>query len=234
MCRINSPYHKVARWLAKLLEPLRKLLSTHCLKDSFEWVNILERTTLDAELMYSIDVESLFTNVPLLETVDDVCQFLLSRNLSVSLPLEFLRDLILVCTENVRFEFEGTAYKQIDGVAMGRRLGPVLADIFLGMIERKVAACIGEAKLYKRYEDDILVFTNGEHFDRLAVLLNSIHPNLSVSQEKEQEDILPFLDVAHCSARCTEKRTRGTIPIFFQLRPSRIQARPCKISLLQV
>ncbi|CAH8429348.1 unnamed protein product [Dicrocoelium dendriticum] len=123
----------------------------------------------------------------------------------MGLPLEFLQNLILLCTENVRFQFEGKAYKQIDGVAMGSPLGPVLADIFLGMIERKAAACISEAKLYKRYVDDILVFTNGEHFDRLSALLNSIHPNLSVSQEKEKENRLPFLDVL------IKRRTDGTL-----------------------
>ncbi|CAH8588824.1 unnamed protein product [Dicrocoelium dendriticum] len=205
MCMNNSPYHNVARWLAKMLEPVRKLLTTYCLKDSFELVETLEHVSLGAEHMYSIDVDSLFTNVPLRETVENLCDFIASQNMSVGLPLEYLRDMILLCTENIRFEFEGTAYKQIDGVAMGSPLGPVLADIFLGLIERQVTASICEATLYKRYVDDILVFTTDEHFARLLEALNSIHPNLSVSHELEQHDSLPFLDIL------IKRRTDGTL-----------------------
>ncbi|CAH8657940.1 unnamed protein product, partial [Dicrocoelium dendriticum] len=96
MCMNNSPYHNVARWLAKLLDPVRKLLATYCLKDSFELAETLEQLSLSGELMYSIDVDSLFTNVPLRETVDNLCDFILSQNISVGLPVEYLKDMILL------------------------------------------------------------------------------------------------------------------------------------------
>ncbi|CAH8611306.1 unnamed protein product [Dicrocoelium dendriticum] len=65
MCMNNSPYHNVARWLAKLLDTVRKLIATYCLKDSFELAETLEQLSLSAELMYSIDVDSLFTKAVL-------------------------------------------------------------------------------------------------------------------------------------------------------------------------
>ena len=69
--------------------------------------------------MYSVDVESLFTKVPLRETVDYLCDFISSHNFHLPIPVEYLKELILLCTENIRFNFEGKAYKQTDGVAMG-------------------------------------------------------------------------------------------------------------------
>lgn len=158
-------YHKFCRWLEELLESFRDLLSNYCFKDYFELVELLGRSRLDAELVHSIDVDSLFTNMPLYETVDDSCRLLHSLNLSIGLSLEYLSDLILLCTHNVLFEFEGTAYKQIECVTAGSPLCPVLAAIFLGLIERKIAAKLSEAKLYKLYVDDILIFTSGEHIE---------------------------------------------------------------------
>ena len=35
----------------------------------------------------------------------------------------------------VEFSFDGKMYKQIDGVAMGSPLGPILANIFVGYLE---------------------------------------------------------------------------------------------------
>ena len=43
--------------------------------------------------------------------------------------------LVLKCTRRVEFSFDSKMYRQIDCVAMGSPLGPVLAKIFLGYCE---------------------------------------------------------------------------------------------------
>ena len=37
--------------------------------------------------------------------------------------------------------FDNQYYDQIDGVAMGSSLGPILADIFMSDLENKVSKC---------------------------------------------------------------------------------------------
>ena len=118
--------------------------------------------------------------------------------------VEFLKNLIILYTQNIRFEFEGNAYKQVNGVAMGRPLEPLLAAVFLVMIERKVHENIAKAFPYKRYVDDILIFTDNDYFNTFLQLLNSTHPNLSVSHEKETNDCFNFLDIK------MKKRRDGT------------------------
>ena len=83
----------------------------------------------------SFDVSSLFTNVPLNETItyiDSICDH---YNLQLPISFERLKSLILICTKNIQFSFNNKLYFQCDGVAMGSPLGPMLADIFVGYLE---------------------------------------------------------------------------------------------------
>ena len=54
--------------------------------------------------------------------------------------------------------FNSKFYNQIDGVAMGSPLAPVLADIFMGFYESKLLNeyNLNKPKFYLRYVDDIL------------------------------------------------------------------------------
>ncbi|CAH8503985.1 unnamed protein product [Schistosoma curassoni] len=50
---INSPYHKVARWLAEKLEPVRRRFATYKLRDSFQFADRLNRTNVNDKFMVS-------------------------------------------------------------------------------------------------------------------------------------------------------------------------------------
>ena len=62
----------------------------------------------------------------------------------------------LVLTLNT-FEFNGEYYKQVGSVAMGSRLGPNYACLFVGYVEERMLAEYTGRKpdLYKRYMDDV-------------------------------------------------------------------------------
>ena len=69
-----------------------------------------------------------------------------------------LKKLFLFATSQTHFLFNGKLYSQIDGVAMGSPLAPVLANIFMGFYESKWLNeyNLYKAKFYLRYVDDIL------------------------------------------------------------------------------
>ena len=89
--------------------------------------------------MASLDVDSLFTNIPLDETIN-LCVDLLcpTDNSTINgIPKGHFRKLLELYTSESFFMFNGSYYKQIDGVAMGSPLGPTLANAFMCFYEQK-------------------------------------------------------------------------------------------------
>ena len=83
------------------------------------------------KFLVSFDLESLFTNIPLEECIDLAVKYILKGNPDIKLSDTELRDLFSVATAQTHFLFNGSFYDQIDGVAMGYPLAPVLANLFM-------------------------------------------------------------------------------------------------------
>ena len=109
--------------------------------------------------MASLDIDSLFTNIPLDETIDICIDSLYNDKVSNSQILkDVFRNLLYVATKVSFFMFKNKFYKQIDGAAMGSPLGPALANIFMCSFENKwLKDCPSGLKpvFYRRYVDDI-------------------------------------------------------------------------------
>ena len=89
-------------------------------------------------VMGSLDVDSLFTNIPLDETID-ICTNAIYNEQDVieGINKEEFRNLLSLATKESYFIFNGILWKQKDGVAMDSSLGPTLANAFLCFYERK-------------------------------------------------------------------------------------------------
>ena len=129
MSAIKTPTYNLAKFLVPLLEPITTNMYT--VKNSFEFSK--EIVDQDAGLfMASLDEDSLFTNIPLEETISVCCDSLFSNNAKVNnINRNNFGKLLRAALQNKYFNFEGKIYKQLDGVAMGSPLGPTLANAFL-------------------------------------------------------------------------------------------------------
>ncbi|VDN37846.1 unnamed protein product [Dibothriocephalus latus] len=86
--------------------------------------------------MLSLDVSSLITNRPMVETKNYPYNVIWDTDYEIGLPMKILRELFIRCTQTVQLLCNGRFCRQIGGVTMGLPLGPFLANIFMGKIEK--------------------------------------------------------------------------------------------------
>ena len=147
--------------------------------------------------MCSFGISSLLTNVPLNEAID-IALDALYRDPEVPTPSEtesLIRKMLLKATTSVEFSFDGNMYNQLDGVAMGSPLGPILANIIVGFLESRLDEDQWPL-LYRRFVDDAFsVFPCEESALQFFGALNRMHPALRYTMENEVDSRLPFMDV---------------------------------------
>ena len=139
----------------------------------------------------------MFTSIPLNETIDLAVKLIFDNNPNIKITKKDLKKLFEFATSGTH-SFDGNYYDQIDGVAMGSPLGPVLANLFMGFYEKQWLKEFNFCKvlLYHCYVDDIICLFNCEvaatnFFD----YLNSRHPNINFTFEKQKGGKLAFVDI---------------------------------------
>ena len=147
--------------------------------------------------MVSFDVKSLFTNVPLDRTISIILKRIYDDNeRRISISRNKMKELLLLCTKKDHYTFNGKIYMQVDGVAMGSPLGPVLVDIFMIELEKAILPELTECiKYWKRYVDDTLSFVKLGTISYIITKLNSFDNNIQFTFKEEDKGTLPFLDV---------------------------------------
>lgn len=187
--------------LAKFLQPLVIPLTTNefTVSNSSSFVREILALKLPKEyILTSYDVESLFTNVPLDETLDIILENYEPSDF-YDISKELIRRLFKFATSESCFLFNSKLYNQVDGVTMGSSLGPIFANAFLCNKEVKwLRDCPIDFRpiYYRRYVDDtFLIFKSEEDNRRFFQYFNSRHKNIRFTCEKENNGSLSFLDI---------------------------------------
>ena len=147
------------------------------------------------DILVSYDVSSLFTNMPLEETIEILADKAFTDNWfnkthQLNLSRMDLVDLLRVSTKDQLFQFNGQLYEQTDGVAMGS----LLANVFMGSIEETLEFAGKIPSFYKRYVDDTLTImpdtTSAANFLQVP---NNCLTSVKFTMETEVNGLLPFL-----------------------------------------
>ena len=195
----GSAQHQLAKYFSSLFEPVLTLYSSNCIRGSFTFADIIKTSNLDLSSIFlcSFNISSLFTNVPLAETIQ-ICADALysSEHPPAPFPRQIFVELMEMATSSVEVILNDVTHRQIDGVAMESSLGPALANIFVGYYESKLFQTTSKPEMYYRYMDDtFVVFSNEDECDLFLDSLNSLHPSLYFAFEKESKMALPFPDI---------------------------------------
>ena len=193
--QIPTPTYNLAKRLNQIISPY--IPNQFCLKSSADFIDLLQ-TNKQEGIIASLDVESLFTNVPINDTKIILHEVYNYDHLSPpKTPSYILGELLKLCTKEAPFKCpRGKLYVQIEGVAMGSPLGPTFANFYMGNLEKTISSDPSmKPSIYARYVDDTFVQVKDE--DELIKLKNcfQINSKLNFTYELSIDNKLPFLDV---------------------------------------
>ena len=111
----------------------------------------------DTILVSSMDVTSLYTNIPQKEGIEVVCKAyekFYSNNPPI--PTRFLNEMLGLILKENSFQFNGEHFLQTHLTAMGTKMAVSFANIFMAEIETRIIQQSNtKPRVWKRYIDDI-------------------------------------------------------------------------------
>jgi len=187
----------MARYLHEILNCSIKKPASN-IKDSWSFVRKINKITIYSdEILMSLDVTSLFTNIP----KELVMRGIRSRwndikKATKMSETQFLNAIELVLSSTC-FKFDGKFYEQTYGSPMGSPLSPILADIIMDDLENNCLADLDFGiRSFFRYVDDIFLITPKNKVDLILRTFNGYHPRLRFTHELENNNSISFLNTS--------------------------------------
>jgi len=191
----GSPLHNLATYLQKILQVSLPMASSH-INNSLDLIHKLESLYIPENcILVSLDVISLFTNVPI-ESVMDILEekwsFIEKHS---NIPKDEFFNAINLVLHSTFFTYNNKFYKQTYGTPMGSPLSPIIADLVLQKLETDVLSdLLVKPIFYFRFVDDIALSTPHASLNDLLSKFNSYHPRLKFTLEIGGSN-LNFLDL---------------------------------------
>ena len=213
----DCPTEKISALVDHFLKPLVQKVPSY-VKDTTHFLNIIsDIDNLDGNChIVTLDVGSLYTNIPHSEGLQAVAKFLQEHRTGPLIPgnHHLLNLLRLVLSKN-NFDFVDKHYLQVGGTAMGTRVAPSYANLFMADFETKhVYGRDPGVILWLRFIDDIFCIYRGTIDDlvQFTNYLNQCHNSIKFSVVFGRENI-SFLDTSvsiHNGQLVTDLYTKPT------------------------
>lgn len=218
----GGPTEKISGFVDFCLKPLVPLITSFAQDTNHVLEYLREIDSLSpSALLVSLDVTSLYTNIPNEEGIQ-ACRLSLMKHRQQYnvMETEISNDNILALLRMVltlnNFKFNGKHYLQVGGTAMGTRVAPTFANIFMGYFEDKFVHTYPiQPRLWLRFIDDVLMIWEGGHESLMSFIsyLNSRHKNIKFSHEISETEV-SFLDLL------ISKKGDGTIRTSLYSKPT--------------
>ena len=173
-------------------------ISTYSVESTKDFIERIKNKSIQHDYdLVSFDVVSLFTSVPLDYTIELILnKIYVDKRIETKLMREEMKELLETCTKEMHFSFNGVIYRQINGVAMGSPLGPVIANVFMVELENTLVPQLDDSvSLWCRYVDDTFTFIKKGSVESVLEKLNSFHPSIKFTYEVQKDGTIAFLDV---------------------------------------
>ncbi|XP_076056335.1 uncharacterized protein LOC143034285 [Oratosquilla oratoria] len=194
IAQVSTPTYYVAKALNHFLSPY--VPTGRTVSSAAEFIDLL-RTAPPCQDIASLDAESLFTHVPVDETISYILDRLSLSDLpALNIQEYVLKSMLETCTKEAPFlSHRGELFKQVDGVAMGSPLGVLFANMYMAHVEEKVFQHHPPPGLYTRYIDDIFITTSNDEDTNSFMMALQNNSCLTFTNERSDQRRLPFLDL---------------------------------------
>ncbi|XP_063406271.1 uncharacterized protein LOC134690225 [Mytilus trossulus] len=146
-------------------------------------------------LLVTLDVTSLYTNIPHDDGIQSCREIWDSRN-TLEPPTECLVQLLTLVLKCNNFTFNGDNYLQINGTAMGTKMAPSYANIFMGKLEKHIiSSSLSKPLSWFRFIDDVDMkwIESQQKLDAFIRHANNAHQSIKFTYEISDSKI-SFLD----------------------------------------
>ena len=193
----DGPSERISAFVDHLLQHIAQIQPSY-LKDTTAFINFVEKTKLPLNTIpVSMDVTSLYTNIPQEEGINTVCEaYEESHQGNPSIPTRYLREMLSLILQENSFQFNGKDFLQSHGTAMGTKMAIAFANIFMAKIEREILTQSNIIPIFwKRFIDDIISMwdTNRDKIEEFLLRANSFHPTIKFTAEISEIETT-FLD----------------------------------------
>ena len=108
------------------------------MKDSLSLVKIVEETKFNiGSFLFTADFESLYTNIPVSDAIE-MMKKLVFQFQNVISNAHFVIELLEIVLKNSLMTFDKEYFQQIFGIIMGTNLAPILANLYLAMLQEEL------------------------------------------------------------------------------------------------
>lgn len=172
----------------------------HHITNSFQFAEEMREQQIGEEsVLFSLDVVSLFTNVPVDYALESIRLRWDEIKNHTTLDEESFLEMVEIVLDSTFFQYQGKFYKQKFGIPMGSPISPVVANIVLERIEIAALENLRTRgivpRFFRRYVDDCLLCAREEEVAAILNEFNGFHQRLQFTVEKEADGKLKFLDM---------------------------------------
>ncbi|MGL4283863.1 MAG: reverse transcriptase domain-containing protein, partial [Eubacterium aggregans] len=213
----GSETYATAEYVEHFLNPISTRHPSY-IKDTYDFIEKIKNITLPTNcLLFTIDIESLYTNIETPAGLEAVREWF-TRYPDKNRPEEALLKLLEINLTKNDFEFNSNYYLQIKGTAMGKRFAPSYANIFMARWEEAALDAWHIKPLhYYRFLDDIWGVWSGtkDQFEQFADHLNRFHRSIRIKHTLHGTEV-NFLDTVTYKGKDFPRTHRLDIKVYFK------------------
>ena len=163
----SSPLYNLNKYIANILNVQDEHNNA---KNSTTSSNYIRNVPIeDDEIMVSFDVTSLYTNIPIIDTLNIIKDYVNNDDhftMKTAIPQDKFLDLVHLVLTSTWYNFSSQFYQQSDDVAMGGPASSTTAEMYMQAYERiAITTALHLPKVWERLVDDVYSILKRTHLE---------------------------------------------------------------------